>query len=970
MFRNKQSTKEPVLDLQQQTLKYGESSQAPTAQSLAIPLFDPQLPELDSRTFELESILLREEDGLFLPCTNGRFCRGMVDWRLIPGLTGPVLLASSMSQRTLDQIQWEEYTPEMCVLCHRYTSVTRIMQSRRRYHLEHKPNQIDLIDPSRPLQAVRVQPIQTYINPRNVSNGYRSDWMIHPNPDDAFFYPVVDCPLNVLFAKRVVARKGERPIWIINQQALKYIEMPFMEPEVGERIKDFMNRIEHSDGINHVKYSHDKHSHIVRQTLHFKCLQKPWTDSWLAWSFAPDAKPIINESGVIDLEQLTKVVNKDLQGDQTMSDEYHFRACQLWDAFTFGLFDPTVVVSDTTFDPKWHQTITELSYFTPLSKITDNLLHQISKSALKQRCQTRNAQDMITKHMVTRVITEENVYEYDASLFVMCKDMLLCSLLGNYPNRSRGLTAAQRYDFIRFFKDDKSRRWIMNLFIECPLILNACIRDFVSYNWSFRPALRVVIADLVNPEEYCSTNETLIERLRVIFIEHYKASWERVPPEPCAMSRLWTCGWKDCGIPCTHVLMNPKEIKLMRQRHNNKRRRTRLIEMNDVMSGLNEVVADLLNPRFDEDVEWTRPLEYKQFNEDRQNEENKGWAWGSEQIHDELNKLEGSTRQLVYRRPFLESREIFRANRKISPNQKLTGDLIVDFDANHLSALNDLLQKKRRFRRVYRLFNDFSTRKINLQQAKRIWSKTIRESTKQKIVNLDSLVRTLQARPFVLPLSRQLAEKQFQAIHNAHDQQVDALHCCLVYCPRCSRICTPFTDRQHGLRHVKVSFIDRSLCCDECESPLAWIDLLGKLFVANKSWYGFCSSCGFLSKMNNDSMRQDLLCDLCTPMKRPQLELEWKHRARKGCCAITTCRRRHSNESNRKPMTELSALFMHSEKPTWTLLGDQPIDVFLCIKHYHQSMNQLVKQLPNIDAATIEEALNEQWTRLKRRRMS
>lgn len=977
------------------------------------PLIDDELPSVPRRGFALESALLRQAGSQFRPCVNNEQCRGVLDWQLIPGLCEPVVLASSMEQHEFEHAEadWvhdagdlaeardgaHEYEPQPCVLCHRYSQVLTIMLERRRTQLAHHESSIEAPHPTKPLDLQRARPIQTYYNPKDTADGYDGEWMMHPMPGDPFFLPVVDCPLNVLRGYRDAAG-----FWRIDQSALQWVDAPPLAPAAGERVSDFMKRASATDGLDHAARTRGKRQRLVRASCYVESLLRPWPDpgSCLTWSFASSVRGVVvrrDDAWWLNVRQLEAVVDRSIDG-LACSDEYYFRACQLFDSLPASLpesrdwvrvseLEPDQLVTDTTLDPVWHRLIFNMSYFTPLSGVSDDLLHQLSKSALKQRCQTRNAQDMIVKHMVTRKLVSENVYRYNASLFRMCKDMLLCSLLGNYPDRERDFTLStgDRRELAAFFRDDRSRRWVMNFFMQCPFVLNACIRDFAVYSWTYRPALRAAIGDLVRTDDYLRMNGRFIDRVRREMFANgaWKADLATLPKEPCALRQFWSCGLKDCGIPCPHLLLTTSQLKSMRGRHFD---RMRGADTETMMSEL----LDLSMPAEDEDAAWTRPHEYEQFKRDRAAEAGSGWTWTASELHARLQALgsehEAAFHCLAYRRPRIQSRELFRPRRDHGSGRDIDGGLreraeaviersnplhgkCLDLALGELEALG---VRPSAAAEIRALFHGFATRAVNAHVSKKRWQDwRRRDASAHSVVSfLDAAIQDARQRATLTPLSREMAEQQLGASRRLYGELWSPRNVCLVYCDRCKVICSPCTDdRGHhlGLLHIKTSCLDRSVCCGSCSGALVWMNLLGKLLTIHHASYTLCPSCGFIVLVTHETTTGEhgFACALCTVRPRPPIERTWKQRAREGRCAVRTCHREPTRAVGTRSLTEMSARWLWGADAVFANMPRH--DVFVCNKHFKPGMVPIAASMAQDAFDEVEDAIDREWKRKIRR---
>lgn len=880
-------------------------------------LFD-DLPGLDTRTFSHESAMLVEAYGSLPPCKSLRQCRGMLDHALITNLSKPIILMASMSLDTLLEygtnaehaietlINSNEPPLEIydyCVLCHRYNQKKLIISARKTTLFDYECSPIDKM--VNEIMIKRIQPIQSFVCPVDVHDGYRSEWMMYPQPSDPFFYPIVDPPLSVMRAK------AEGRYFIIEQTALAFDALPILEPKPGERISDFIIRVSVTDGYDYEKHSVLKRARITFFTLTFSPLRKSWTDTWWQWSFDKKYIPVVNHLGSVNYTQLKYIVN---HPELDMCNDYYLNACRLVDCFARGELDLKMVTSWSTFVPQWHSTVNNLSYWTSLSRVSNPLLHQLSKSALKQRCQTRNARDMITKRMVSRELTDQNVFVYDATLFMMCKDLLLCTLLGNYRDRPRAgsLNVDERHEMILFFQGPTSRRWIMNLFLQCPSVLNVCIRDFVGDQWKHRPALCEVIQDFVKPDEYIASNNLLIQKIRKIIMDHHSVEWRALPSNECSLSRMWMCGLKDCQFPCKHVLLHPNKIRQLQKK-------TKTME--DMM----DQAYEIMEPRFEDDIAWTRPTECSQVYADEQDEAESRWTWTATEMHNELNRLDYSDHDR-YRRRFLHSRDIFRSSKDLVCEQI---DLSA-YDPRNAECLNMIVRDQIKNDTVSQLFEDFKTRKINLSNAKIAWTE-VDPAIQLRIKHIDWNIQKAQKRPQIIAVSKNLGIRQLNAVRQYHGALVGGLHCCIVYCRTCNAVKTPIDYHKHGLEHVKVSFVTKDVFCAKCDDPLIWYNMIGKVFVMNQSFHAICSKCGFLSK--NPVMRDDLVCSMCSVTKRPAIEVNWRANARNGTCAITHCHRNTNNVRNGH-LTEMSACWLYSK-------DDQ--HVFVCSRHYRSDFLNAIK---------------------------
>lgn len=891
----------------------------------SIPLIG-QLPVLDVRGFALESALLVEAKNALAPCINAENCRGVIDYELITGLRAPVILAASMPlgwllsitgcsdpesavQYLLTQSSVPQPTSEKCVLCYRYEQTKAIISARKTCLMNYERSPIDHMKDD--VYIDRVKAIQSFVCPIDTNDGYRSEWCLKPQPYDPFFYPVVDPPL-IIYNTRYLPCGAAK----IMQTAMIYDPVPLLKPDPGERICKFISRASNTDGYDHSKHALIKKSRVSLLTLNFFGLRDSWCQDWRRWSLSSNFTPIVNETGQINKEQLRYVVNN------PENDEYHLHACSLWDSFMDSdTPDFSKITSSATFLPQWHSTVNNLSYWTSLSEVNDDVIHQLSKSGLKQRCQTRNAKDMLTKRMISRTLSK-NVFVYNGNLFFMCKDLLLCTLLGNYRDRSRPLTSEQRHEFIRFFASGKSRRWVMNLFLHCPIVLTVCIRDFVADQWKHRPALSEVIADIITPSEYVSANNKSIEEIREVILQHYQSEWDRLPDQQCSLSRMWVCGAKDCTMPCKHTLLLPKKLRNLRQKKHTTDEQI-------------DQAFEIMDPQIDEDVEWTRPNEFQSTHEDQIAENDANWTWTPALIHQQLNKINSIDKD-GYQRPFLMSRAIFRSSKE--PEYERLD--LVRYDPTHLNCLNEAAADLSGNTECVQLFNDYKKRQINLQDARKKWN-DLPDQTRAIVRQIDWNIQDQSKRPRILELSRELGLLQLNAINAYHRQEdgssmVGALHYCVVYCRTCNKIKTSVDCRQHGLRGIKVSFVTLELCCSKCDSVLFWYNMLGRIFVINHVPHCLCSKCGFF--VSNPVMREELICINCANPKTPQIESTWRKNAKAGECAVSHCNRNRSNAvAGRSCLTDASAHYITDY-------------VYLCSRHYDDKVLKLLKDEDIVDS--------------------
>jgi len=922
-------------------------------QKFEVPIFDDDLPDLELRSFDLESALLVEASGGLSPCINNRLCRGVLDYQLITNLKRPIVLAASMSlqalynytsikdpylavrslaEQTTDMIQHKE----ACVLCHRYNQVHAVIENRKETLMLHKRSLIDRI--KHDLILERIKPIQTYVCPIDVGNGYRSQWTLKPQLHDPYFFPIVDCPMSVLRARLY---KG---FYIVEQSALSYELPPLSIPNPGELVNHFVERVSTTDGYDYSRYALLNKSKLV-YTLSFNNLQSSPSENWMKWSFNQNQLPVIQTNKQVNHQQLKHVVNH----PELASSDYYLNACRLYDSYTNDpkVSDLGLIVTSSTFLPQWVNTVNNLSYWISLSRENNSILHQLSKGALKQRCQTRNSKDMIIKRMVSRTLTKDNVFAYDSNLFIMCKDLLLCTLLGNYKDRPKYLNSDQRHSLIKFFDDGKSRRWIMNLFIQCPFILNVCIRDFVGDQWLHRPSLYDNIKDIILPKEYIEFNNHIIYQVQKLIFEYSKTEWESLPSSTCSWSRLWMCGHKNCSIPCKHTLMLPNKLRRLHKKKQN---------MEDMLNQM----FDLIEPEVDENASWVRPNEYTNTNQDQKDEDEADWKWEKTSLHKQLNSIK-LTDKNSYRRPYLQSRDIFRSSQKV----KIKKLDLSKYELNHIDSLLEITKDMVKNKDIDHLFQSFKKRNINLKNAKREWKK-FDEETCDLISQIDWNIQQNNKKPKIISVSRQMAYKQYQTINDYHQKianhslktamgskvdvvsdtnMVGALHYCVVYCHQCNTIKTTKDVRVHGLKDIKVSFIDCETCCATCDGHLSWYNLLGKVLVLVDTHYCLCTECGFL--VTNPIMKDRLMCSKCSVPKKRNVGSVWKTLARRGECAVVHCSRNKNNSyTNKSSLTEASAHFIKD-------------DVFVCTKHYHP------KILEMLDSADIIKEINYLYRKRK-----
>lgn len=130
------------------------------------------------------------------------------------------------------------------------------------------------------------------------------------------------------------------------------------------------------------------------------------------------------------------------------------------------------ITSSTLQNPILSNYIMNLSFFTPLANISHPLLHLLSK-CLKIRDQNRTFPPLIRKYLITRIVKDKNkqgdkLIIYDSLVFQTCKQIVLCVLLGNFPDTipsSRPLKV--RSQLYQIFETSRFDRWIVRLFHHC-----------------------------------------------------------------------------------------------------------------------------------------------------------------------------------------------------------------------------------------------------------------------------------------------------------------------------------------------------------------------------------------------------------------------------------------------------------------------------------------------------------------------
>lgn len=289
--------------------------------------------------------------------------------------------------------------------------------------------------------------------------------------------------------------------------------------------------------------------------------------------------------------------------------------------------------------------IQNLSYFTPLAAVVSPVKHIIGK-CLKGRCQNRTMDNLLRKYLISRTIFRINKRKdeeviYDGSVFQLCKDLVLCGLLGNYEfcdPISRPTSNVRKRLYEIFHNDDmnhKYNRWILALFHHCWQIPINCIRLYIIYSIKNHPSLAFILSDFLHLTEW----QKMIENQFMVPIRQYFElnlllptsdlfqSFEHLPLKGCDMCHLYSCGHaRICHThPCVH------------HRYNRKRQTT------------SSSVHDEERKRIDQALH---------------NEAETGWSWTIRLCHKELNKLAGRVEvdmcTISYRRPHTDALDSLR----------------------------------------------------------------------------------------------------------------------------------------------------------------------------------------------------------------------------------------------------------------------------------------------------------------------
>lgn len=512
-------------------------------------------------------------------CPRDSQCRGVLDWRLIPGLDRPVVLRA-----------WPGEQPEPCVLCQRHEA---------------------LLDPHAP---------RRYFNTRG---DYDAVWFVAAPEGEDYFVPLLDAPLHLYRA-----RHGDGGGVLIDQSALFARDPPPAFPRVGELVHDFLRRKHWRMAPELV--SQWRREHLVCASVALERLLLPWREPSDPLFWSPASRPVLfaDAEGAlhVDLRELRRLVDREEPG-LACSDAHYFRACQLHDMVPERAWtEDELPLSELLVD----ELVTE-SAVAPhaqqwfVAPASESCLSAPTHRGRVLRYVLRPPRAAWVRPLVTRT-THRDAHTYDTSFFELCAAALLCALLGNYPWQSRRLTptSAQRRRLRLFFGSAHSHRWTMRFFGACPSAVGVVLRQMAVHQWRVRPWSSERLARLVDIAALCSDTERAVLALQEAFLERdWWTETETLPAEPCALHHLWSCGLRECGVPCRHALLSAKRIAVVRAEHLAAMRRARSPE--EVM----DACLDLAIPDDDDEheIEWRRPGEAARFDADRAAETASGWSW-------------------------------------------------------------------------------------------------------------------------------------------------------------------------------------------------------------------------------------------------------------------------------------------------------------------------------------------------------
>jgi len=550
------------------------------------------LPVLECRSRATESALLREA-GDERPCARGRGCRGVRDWRLIPGMPGPRVLLSANYLIG----EWDDGSPvagdapEACVLCQRH-------------------------------EALETGGPTAWFNARGGPDGYDPAWFVPARAPCAL--PVLSAPLHMYRARPGAA------LWL-DQSALFAPPPPAVFPEMGELVHHFLKHAAERRA-RLAESGERRREDAVCAAVPLEPLLAPHRAPRDPMFWCPGSVPLLFADAErrlhVDLPALRRLVDRAIPG-LCCADAYYLRACQVHDmlpadaagdAVPLDRLQPDELVTDASVDPAAQQWFAAPRGAPPEPPLI-----------------TREAR--------------RDAHVYDTSFFRLCAQALVCTLLGNYPRRRRDTSpsAAQRQRVCAFFRDPASERWLARFFLRCPPAVHVVLRDMALHQWGHRPWLWAELRRRLDVPAFRRVTLDAVDRLRAHFFEGdaWLGSVRGLPARPAALHQLWTCGIPECGLPCPHVLLHPARFARVRAAHLAAMRGARGAD--DLMDACLELA--LPEEADEHEMRWRRPAEFARYQADRAEEERGGWSWASTPWHDALRASLGARQHEHWQRP-------------------------------------------------------------------------------------------------------------------------------------------------------------------------------------------------------------------------------------------------------------------------------------------------------------------------------
>jgi len=227
----------------------------------------------------------------------------------------------------------------------------------------------------------------------------------------------------------------------------------------------------------------------------------------------------------------------------------------------------TYVKCDMLLPPQLCQYVhNHISYFHPLTDVSSNLAHLLTKIMVNSRCQARGMGDVVGKLLIqrsnrtkrrSRKQTEH--VEFDAQYLELVKHVILCTLLGNYPTeldaqiRPHDIQIRQMLYYL--FATPRYDPWVLRLVKFTPSVLTFSLRRYLVFTLENNPGMLHYLHHTLRFDEYSKiVNEAvtkMVECFKEMILSDPKTSLfyqclHSVPIERCHTLKLWVCGHKEC----------------------------------------------------------------------------------------------------------------------------------------------------------------------------------------------------------------------------------------------------------------------------------------------------------------------------------------------------------------------------------------------------------------------------------------